>query len=215
MKFSSERWPMIQNQMSTGQISEREALQKAFENFPISPQEACEWVQNHIEPDVSFEDFTRWALEAGHQVVVLSGGFVEWIEALFESWGWPRLPIHANSVDLTRSDWHIQEKRGPRLCEIYSHCKCASFLRQKSTSLESVYVGDGLTDACVAQKVDMVFAKSWLAEHLKQQNKVFFEFESFSEIRAQLESQTRVASASALLSSKQMPIAQAQLDLLR
>lgn len=50
-----------------------------------------------------------------------------------------------------------------------------------------VYIGNGTSDCCPAQRSDIVFAKQRLAKFCEEQNIPYHHFHSFSDIRAQIE----------------------------
>lgn len=185
VEFGGEAWKATEAKMLQREISERDALSMCFEGFSISPAQAYDWVLENVELDEGFLSFVSWCRDHDYPLVVLSGGFKEFVEAVFEREGVKGLPVFANSLDLSSEEWKIKEKQGPRLCSLFSHCKCSSLMKD-SGAYPSVYIGDGLTDSCVAERADLVFAKSWLKKHLTQKNLSFTSFQNFYEVEAQL-----------------------------
>jgi 2-hydroxy-3-keto-5-methylthiopentenyl-1-phosphate phosphatase len=51
-----------------------------------------------------------------------------------------------------------------------------------------VYVGDGLSDRCVAARADLLFAKAALASHCLEHQLPYTSFESFDDVRRELAS---------------------------
>ena len=54
-------------------------------------------------------------------------------------------------------------------------------------------IGDGVSDRCVAQMADIVFARAHLARDLTADGVPFVPFEDFHQVREELEARTTLA----------------------
>ena len=61
-------------------------------------------------------------------------------------------------------------------------CKCDRVRPHQAAGTTVVYVGDGLSDFCVAEQADVVFARSSLAEFCEREEIAFTPFEDFFDV---------------------------------
>jgi len=75
-------------------------------------------------------------------------------------------------------------KRAGGVC---GNCKRLSIhaIRQK-TDKKIIYIGDGMTDVCVVEGVDVLFAKGYLADYCKSNRISYIPFEQFRDVEAYL-----------------------------
>jgi 2,3-diketo-5-methylthio-1-phosphopentane phosphatase len=184
--FLPEEWPIIESQMHNRLLSEKEALAMALEKMPISPIEAKDWILNRVTIDRSFREFVAWASNSGFELKILSGGFDYFIQSLLERENLFDLEIFSNRLR-SLSSWELEPfAKSELICEEFTHCKCARLERLKQTQTVLIYIGDGWTDVCPAQRVHHVFAKRDLRKFMQQTRKTFYEFSDFFDIRTRL-----------------------------
>lgn len=188
--FGGERWKALEAGILNGTLAEREALPEMFSEFGLSIEGAQEFVLQNVRIDPTFVDFADWCELERIPVTVLSGGFGCLIRPLLERVDLGHLTVISNEAFQNGTGWRVQEAASGRNCLSSSHCKCASIEsnRSRNANPEIVYVGDGHTDFCAAQKADLIFAKSHLAMHLERVQKPYQTFSDFSDIQGHLES---------------------------
>jgi 2-hydroxy-3-keto-5-methylthiopentenyl-1-phosphate phosphatase len=64
-----------------------------------------------------------------------------------------------------------------------ANCKC-QYLQLGEPGLRRVYIGDGVSDICAAEKADMVYAKADLRRYFERTARTFRSFETFDDIIA-------------------------------
>jgi 2,3-diketo-5-methylthio-1-phosphopentane phosphatase len=187
--FGGQVWTSIKARMDSGEVTEREAVAEVFREFPISVNEATDWVLQNVSIDPAFSTFYRWLQEKNAPLTILSGGFVQFIRPLLAREGLPNVRVIANSAIHAGAGWEIRPAGLEAECLAFHHCKCSSMSLSSQSSMRlTVYVGDGNTDHCPAARADLVFAKKSLADFRRQQGVSFTPFEDFRDVRMHLES---------------------------
>jgi len=187
-QFGGPQWNIIDAKMSSGEMSEREALVEAFKGFPLPVADAAQWVFENVSLDPSFVTFNQWAKERSFPLTVLSGGFLQFIRPLLAREGIFNLSVIANSVKDVSGGWQVSSAVVSGGCDQFHHCKCSSVdARAPMSGGSLVYIGDGLTDFCPVSKADIIFAKKSLADFCERKSIPFFRFNDFRDVRVQLE----------------------------
>jgi len=183
-EFIGEEWLRMEALMESGVWTERKALACAVEQLQISWETAIEFIFQHIEIDSSFTTFVQWVRAEGLDLMILSGGFSGFIEALLGREGLHGLNVRANHVKVEGQSWALNPALGFRLCEEQTHCKCATI---KSFATRRIfYIGDGQTDYCPAARSELVFAKSRLKAYCESKGIAFENFTSFLDVQCRI-----------------------------
>ena len=184
-KYGDPRWREFDKRVERGDATERESLvwQMATLRIPF-PDAVAEVVQS-IRLREGVEQFFFWCESNGFPLRIVSGGYEELIAAVLNRWG-ITAEIVANRFPGYDSEggWLV-ESRHPRLDDCrYSCCKCGSLEWTRRCAKKTVYIGDGVTDYCVAAKCDRIYALSGgaLARMLARDNIPNRHFQTFDEI---------------------------------
>lgn len=141
--------------------------------------------------DGSFVDFHRFCSARGIPHFILSDGMDYYIERILENNGLSDLPFHSNHLDLTPSgDGVVFNPSFPfsdAECDRCACCKRNIILSLTADDDIIVYVGEGFSDRCPVKYADIVFAKDDLLNYCRQENISYYEYGSFSDVRARLE----------------------------
>ena len=78
-----------------------------------------------------------------------------------------RLKIYSNKVELSKDKLRLSFHFANKHCLLCDHCKKKSLLTNIKNGSVSVYIGDGLSDVCPSQHVNMVFAKGDFLRYFK------------------------------------------------
>ena len=134
------------------------------------------WVSENVGVRDGFGEFAR-----KHRPLVVSSGFHELIEPVLEREGLD-LAVRANRLVARGDGWDVRF-RSVDPCPVCGEpCKRAAV-----AGLDGfVYVGDGVSDRCVALAASRVFARDGLARYLAREQVSFDAFEDFYEIEALL-----------------------------
>ena len=158
----------------TMSLHEAIAVEMATVSLPLD--DAVDWVREHVTVRPGFRDFAEQ-----HRPVILSSGFAELIEPVLEREG-VSLEVHANRVDVRADGWHPVWRDDAQCAECGEACKRGGL----PTGSPVVYVGDGVSDHCVALAADRVFARDKLVRYLEGMGVAFEPFEDFVQLAASL-----------------------------
>ena len=145
------------------------------------------------EIDPHFKDFYNYFESEGDKVFIVSGGLDYYIQYILKKEGL-ELPIYSSKFIATPIDGTDYLKPGVEFPYADEHCeKCEiskrNILINNTNDLYdevSVFIGDGISDHCVAHYADIVFAKKRLASYCWKNNITYFEFDDFSDIKKKL-----------------------------
>ncbi|MBA3376304.1 MAG: haloacid dehalogenase-like hydrolase [Actinobacteria bacterium] len=150
------------------------AIELATVKAPLP--EVVAWMLDNARLRQGFREFAR----ARHPTVV-SSGLRELIEPVLDREGLD-LDVHANEVVPGPDGWHIVF-RNEAVCAVCGEsCK-----RSDVADLDGfAYVGDGVSDRCVALAATRVFARDGLARYLSEKGVAFECFEDFHDVASAL-----------------------------
>jgi 2-hydroxy-3-keto-5-methylthiopentenyl-1-phosphate phosphatase len=143
------------------------ALEFASVRAPFA--KVLEWVRENVRLRPGFAAFAReW------RPLIVSSGFEELIEPVLDREGL-ELDVLANRLDPRPEGWRALF-RNDEVCPVCGEaCKRAVVAGLD----EFVYVGDGVSDRCVAQLATRVFARDGLADYLAASEVLFEPFTDF------------------------------------
>lgn len=188
--FGDEVSYQIEDDLQTGKIGDKEALLKQYARIKISENDFNEFIQACIQLDPYFKEFYRLINENGLKFSIISGGFKNYIHILFaqNDIEFSDL-IYANHFEFKNDKIELSFLHDLDQCEqplgVCGNCKRQIIREIKDQNYKIIYFGDGLTDRCVADQVDLLFVKrsSSLEEYCMDQRIQFISFKNFSEIQ--------------------------------
>ena len=138
-----------------------------------------------IELDGSFRHFYAFAKPFAH-IVIASDGLDHAIKVSMQHGNFPELPIFANRLQFDPQGIKMTfPNRQPDCAGGNGNCKCAVARAQQAFPAEKVVlIGDGKSDACLAKKADVVFAKGSLVQHCLKHDIPFIPFSTFDDVLA-------------------------------
>lgn len=191
--FADQRWLEIEKQWRAGRIGSRDCL-KAQMALVRTTQKRLDRVIDSIEVDEGFALLLE--ICARHQIVthIVSDGFDYCIRRILER---PQLQLAGllRSGRICSSQLEVEGGRYwrtdfPFFQQVCSHgcatCKPAVMRLLNRADAPSIFIGDGLSDRYAAAKADLVFAKSSLAAHCREQAISYIPFDELDEVAAHL-----------------------------
>jgi 2-hydroxy-3-keto-5-methylthiopentenyl-1-phosphate phosphatase len=136
--------------------------------------EVVDWLLRHARVRPGFAD-----LAAAHAPLIVSAGFHELIEPVLVREG-VRAEVIANHVAAEPTGWQATF-RGCGRCDV-----CGEACKRLDVAGAFVYVGDGVSDRCVALAAERVFARDGLAAWLAEQGAGFEPYDDLRDVLAAL-----------------------------
>ena len=112
------------------------------------------------------------------KLVILSDGFDFFIKKTLERYNLSEIKYFSNNLIINNDRLSVEFNSNNTNCERDSGtCKCSK------TEIEKFYyIGDGLSDACIAGKATTLFAKHNLKKYCDEQKIEYINFETFEDI---------------------------------
>ena len=186
-EFAISEWRPIEDKVTTHELSEKEALQAEFDLVKVPLKKVIDFLIKNASIDSTFKPFVQWCKLNQIELIVLSGGFKEFINSIFDKFGINSIEVHSNSLNVKNNTWQVIQSTLPKINNLCNHCKTHHLVESQQKGHKVVYIGDGNTDRCPAENADIIFAKDSLAEYLKNKNKEFFEYQNFNDIQKKLD----------------------------
>lgn len=186
--FAPGVWEIAEAGLKAGTLTLNQAMIDEFRNVRVSERDAVEYVLRTSEIRAGFEEFMRWAAEAGHELVIVSAGFRVLIDAVLARAGLAHLHVHAGDALFTTEGTTFWFPPSSADCiEECGHCKRDTIAAHAPFPGPLVYIGDGYSDRCPARAADIVFARRSLAEHLDREGVPYHHFDDFHSVMRALD----------------------------
>lgn len=183
-KFTGEKTEPIVRKYRRGEVNSLECLITECEIWNQEPPPARE-VLNHLrEQEITsgFEEFIKEIEDQDIRNYILSEGFDFYIDEILRKAGLLHLERVTNRAVY---DNGLVQPEFPYLgkgCGECSNCKGYHIRRLADPRSSAVFIGDGHSDFHGSIAADIVFAKSFLGESLKNADRYHFEFADFYDI---------------------------------
>ena len=154
---------------------------------PISDEQFAEFFQT-FPIDETFITFAAFCKAHHIPLVIVSDGMEFYIRGIFAARGIQDLPIFANATTILDGKISVSFPYANEHCVGTSaNCKCSHLLKMSPEDESIVYIGNGTSDRCPAQRSDIVFGKHRLAQFCEEQNIPYHPFKTFDDVKSQIE----------------------------
>ena len=154
------------------ELTLHEVIALEFRTVRAPLGQVVSWVHDNVLLSDGFASFAR-----EHRPLIVSSGFNELIEPVLAREGL-ELEVRANRLDPRLEGWRALFRSDERCPVCGEPCK-----RSAVAGLDGfVYVGDGVSDRCVAGAAGRVFARDGLARYLAERKVAFESFGDFYDI---------------------------------
>lgn len=199
-RFAGGSWASVEQEWLDGKITAVECMTQQI-RMVKADHVTLEGFFRGIQLDASFLPFYQHVSHFS-KVAIVSDGLDHAIKVATRNAALPEIPIYANHLHFVQQGIDISFPRLDAACQAGNGvCKCAVArdLAQESSG-PIILVGDGKSDACLAHRADVVFAKGSLIKYCAAQNIAYQAFQSFADVLAKvkkwsLEAPQRTAAA--------------------
>ena len=158
-RFADPSWRLIDAAWERREISLHEAQRRMWALVRASPADLLGWVRDHVALRPGLDALLARLAARGARVVLASGGFDFYIEAVlgprlagFEAAFYNRATLGPSGVEVAFP--HVQAL-GCDLCPV---CKGRVCDRYRAEGARVTFVGDGTSDRCAIGRADRLFA---------------------------------------------------------
>jgi len=182
-KYADNSWKDYEKLWFEGKIGSRECIRKQFDLIRGLDNEELASFLKSVEVDDYFSEFYTKAKAQNIRVVIVSDGFDLFIKNILKNHGIDDIEIFTNHLEFKEGEFLMEFPNISASCKKHSGtCKCKIVNEFKKAYKTLFYVGDGISDFCVSDKADCLFAKRRLLEYCKQKSMNFVEYSTFYEV---------------------------------
>ena len=184
LKFSRQGWDDIDRDYCEGRIGSMEAYGRICAILGGTREAMLQFVAENTVIDPHFKEFYAFCRMSGIDVKVVSDGLDFYIDFILRKHGLSDIPFYSNVMTFRDGmPLSIEFPHANETCNKCGTCKSNILESCQAGYGKIVYVGDGYSDLCPAQKADLVFAKGILWTRLsKKEQKGVRKYRSFREV---------------------------------
>ena len=177
-EFGDKSRLVYKNLWVNGKISSLENTKLQISSVKNVSEKALDKFLAQIELSDGFLEFYEYLVSNGIKLVILSNGFDMFIKRVLERHGIEDVEIFANRLTYQNEMFSIDFPFYDPRCELNTGvCKCSKIQEENFC-----YIGDGITDFCVAKKARKLYATKRLRELCEKFSIPHTPFENFYEV---------------------------------
>ena len=176
-RFADEKWVAVEERWKNGAIGSRECLSEQVALIRASRVE-IDGLLDEITLDNGFYELLKLARRHKIKTHIISDGFDYCIERILS-----RIKVHhrpsffSSHLEFQDGKWQTDFPHFSDLCEHgCATCKPLLMKNLNPQGLQTIFVGDGLSDRYAARAADLVFAKNGLAKYCSAQQVDFLPY---------------------------------------
>lgn len=176
--FADKEWLEVEEEWIRGEIGSKECLLRQVNLVPeLSMQDLADYIDS-IEIDESFIDFYKYVQSQNSELVIVSDGFDLFIKETLRKHNLKGIKYYSNTLIFKDNRLNLEFNYGNPYCKNGSGvCKCST-----TRIKDFCYIGDGLSDICVARKAGTLFAKKNLKKYCDEAKIDYFNYETFENV---------------------------------
>lgn len=182
--YAQGDWEKIEQNWAEGRIDSKECL---IEEFKLVPALSEELISNFIETleiDETFIDFYKNVLEKNIDFYIVSDGIDYFIKRILRRYGLGGMKIISNHGEFRGEFFEITFPNDSTDCiNNAGTCKCKVLSDLRKEYEKIIYIGDGVSDYCVADKADILYAKKRLLKYCSDKGIEHIPYNTFSDIK--------------------------------
>lgn len=177
--FAKEGWQELNKLWEEKKISTTDCANQTFALFDATPEDIKGFLDT-MEIDDYFKDFRALCREKGYELYILSDGYDFNIETILKKYGINDVKFFANRLLYEQGNgFSMESPSNNPICGNCGTCKTNFVKKLKEDGYQVVYIGDGHSDMCAAEKADVVFAKGTLYQYCREKGIEAVEFGDF------------------------------------
>ena len=181
--YASEGWERLEQNWETGKISSKDCLIKQFNLVSNLSENLIKTFVENVEIDENFPKFYHLLSSQNIDFYIVSDGIDYFINQTLLKYKISNVKIISNHGEFIKNKFVITFPNDYSLCKNNAGtCKCKVLENLRKQYKKITYIGDGVSDYCVADKADIIFAKLSLKNFCIKNNIKHIPFNSFEDI---------------------------------
>jgi 2,3-diketo-5-methylthio-1-phosphopentane phosphatase len=183
-RYADPQWQNIEADWLNGKIGTGECMSKQMALVNVEKAELDDFL-SRIQIDINFIRFVKFCRNLNIEISIASDGVDYLIKSILKNYKLDFLKFSSNKlVFKDNNKYQLEFKKKSDLCDSGSMvCKCSIAQAEKGNK-KIIYVGDGYSDLCVSNHVDLVIAKSTLLAHCVKNQLPHYPFYDFSDVQS-------------------------------
>ncbi len=178
-RLADPAWEAIERDWKNGLIGSGECMRQQI-RLIRADVETLDATLDEISIDTHFVSFIAFCRLNRIDVTIVSDGVDYFIRRILARVGLSHLPIIANKLDVDERGFTLESPFARKDCvSAAGVCKCNVVTKAENPR---IYIGDGRSDFCVANKPEIVFAKSSLATYCAQHAIPYVDYTNFADV---------------------------------
>jgi len=185
-RFSKDtRWVELEEKWKQGKIGSKECLEGQLKGLGITKRELDKYLER-IKLDPWFKRLIKFLRAKKIKTLVLSDNFDYILKRVLRHNGITNLKVYSNKMEFFRGKITPRFPFRNKKCLICAHCKTKNLLANTKQDNIIVYIGDGRSDICPAQKADLIFAKDSLRRYCRKEKITHIPFQNLRKVYSYL-----------------------------
>ena len=186
-KYAQGDWEKIEQDWVEGKISSKECLIEEFKLVPNISEELIAQFTATLTIDETFVDFYNKILEKGIDFYIVSDGIDYFIERILKKYGLKDINTITNHGEFRGEFFELSfPNDNPNCINNAGTCKCKVLKDLKEKYDKIIYIGDGASDFCIADKADILYAKTRLLNYCRDKGIDCIPYNTFEDISLQI-----------------------------
>ena len=166
--YAFDLWLEVEQKWLDGKIGSKQCIEEQMQLFPPMNQKTIDEFGDSIEIDETFPDFLKYLESENIDFTIVSDGFDFFIERILNKNNIKNVRVFSNKLEFENGKFKTYFPYSYDACKRKSGvCKCNVLNLNRIVTKPVMYAGDGMSDFCVSDKVDVLFAKGSLLEYCK------------------------------------------------
>ena len=182
--YAKGDWQKIEQDWAVGKIDSKECLTEEFKLVPKLSEELISYFIDTLEIDETFADFYNEITAKGIDFYIVSDGIDYFIKRILKKYNLNDINIISNHGEFRREFFEITFPNDyPECINNAGTCKCKVLSDLRKDYEKIIYIGDGVSDYCVADKADSLYAKKRLLNYCVEKGIKHISYNDFSNIK--------------------------------
>lgn len=182
-QYALKDWLIVEKLWEEGKINSQDCLKREFDLIPNLNEFLVKNYLKTVRIDEYFSKFQNYTAKNNIDFFIVSDGVDYFINETLNNYDIFDIKIISNHFEFINNKFLISFPYANSVCIKNSGtCKCAVIEKKRKEYKKIIYIGDGTSDYCAADKADILFAKNKLALYCQKNNINFIKFSNFNDI---------------------------------
>lgn len=174
-------WMRLEEKWRANKIGSRECLKGQMQGMRARRKELDEYLMK-VKIDPYFKALLKFLSSKNIAAMILSDNFDYILKRILKNNNINNVKVYSNRLKIIDNRLSPSFPYSNSDCGDCGHCKKTTLLNNMNDGMTSVYIGDGLSDACVSRGADIVFAKGYLKKHCKNNGIAHIPFNELKDV---------------------------------